>query len=209
MAIVKICGLTRLEDAMWAWECGADLLGFIFVPASRRRVAPKTAAAIISHLKDSGCLAGCVGVVANEEIETVRQIARQCRLDLVQLHGGEPPEYTQALGVPAIVARRIKDAIPWEELGAYHAWAYLLDTYHEGLLGGTGQSWSWSALADAPAEFPRVLVAGGLTPQNVHLLVEQAHPWGVDVSSGVETQPGVKDRDKVLRFVTRAKGASG
>ena len=108
MTVVKICGLTKLEDACWAWQCGADFLGFIFVRSSPRYIVPMEAARIIRALVAQDCKARFVGVFANESIETVCQVVSECSLHLVQLHGGEKPDYARALGIPVIVARRVQ-----------------------------------------------------------------------------------------------------
>lgn len=205
MTAVKICGLTNLEDARWAWQCGADLLGFIFVQSSPRYVSATEAARITRALADEGCAAHFVGVFANQSIEAVRRIANTCSLHLAQLHGGEPPDYARALGVPVIVARRVRDRVPWGELSLYGAWAYLLDSYDPQKLGGTGHSWRWELLDKRPQTSSKIIIAGGLTPDNVSLAIDQARPWGVDVSSGVEAHPGRKDPSKVALFIQRAR----
>jgi len=211
MIVVKICGLTSYDDARWAWQCGAGLLGFIFVPASRRYVLPTHAGQIIRALSDEGCSALFVGVFADEPIASCRDIARACRLSMIQLHGNESPAYANALDLPFIVARRVRDRVPWDELSQYRAWAYLLDSYHAHALGGTGQTWHWELMGKSghAAEGPnkRVILAGGLTPENVGAAIRQARPWGVDVSSGVETQPGRKDSLKVERFIQNVRSA--
>jgi phosphoribosylanthranilate isomerase len=207
MIHVKICGLTNLDDARHAWECGADLLGFVFVPSSPRFVDPATAAPIIGALKRAGCSAQCVGVMAGETIEAANRMIDISGIDLVQLHGGEAPCYIGSLRRPAIIVRRIVDVVPWDELRDYDAWAYLLDSYEQGSLGGTGRTWRWDALGDAPAGFERLIVAGGLTPDNVAQVVRRLKPWAVDVSSGVERSPGRKDPARVAAFIQRAKGA--
>lgn len=201
MTVVKICGLTNLDDARWAAQCGADLLGFIFVPSSPRYIAPDKAAAITAKLADEGCTARFVGVFADEPLEMVRRVVAACALHLVQLHGHETPEYARSLGLPAIVARRVCGAIPWEELAAFHPWAYLLDSYDPQRLGGTGQPWPWELLAEGRQRLGRVILAGGLTAENVGEALRRARPWGVDVSSGVESVPGRKDPAKVERFI--------
>jgi len=206
MTVVKICGLTSLEDARHAWKCGADLMGFIFVPASRRHIEPAAAGEIIAALKREGCPVQCVGVIAGETLDTANRIIDISGVDLVQLHGGESAQYARSLARPAIIVRRITDAVPWDELREYDAWAYLLDTYEKGALGGTGQTWRWEALEQAPSGFERVIVAGGLTPENIACAVESLRPWGVDVASGVERAPGEKDAASVARFIRQAKG---
>lgn len=212
MVRVKICGLTNLGDARHAADCGADLLGFIFVPASPRYVSATQAASIIATLRASGCTAGMVGVFAGEELEMVKTIIARCGLDYVQLHGKESPAYAHDLGIPVFVARRVADRIPWDELAAYNAVAYLLDTYRADVLGGTGATWNWQSLSGAP-EGVRVILAGGLDHTNVAIAVTTAErlgvtPWGVDVSSGVERAPGLKDPDRVCAFIQAARGAS-
>lgn len=207
MTVVKICGLTNLEDARWAAQCGADLLGFIFVPSSPRYIAPGKAAAITAKLADEGCAACFVGVFADEPVEAVRRVAATCALRLVQLHGHETPEYAQLLGLPVIVARRVRETIPWEELAAFRPWAYLLDSYDPQRLGGTGQPWPWELLAEGGQRLKRVILAGGLTAENVGRAIRWARPWGVDVSSGVEASPGRKDPAKVERFIRSVREA--
>lgn len=203
MTRVKICGLRTVEDARAAWQCGADLLGFIFVPASPRCVTPDTAATIAAALCREGCRAALVGVFVNEDAATVRSVAGQCLLDYVQLCGDETPDYVQALGLPAIVARRVHDAVPWYELAAYPAWAYLLDGEVRGQYGGTGTTWPWQRLDKHGSA--RMIVAGGLMPDNVRQAIRVARPWGVDVASGVESTPGVKDVDKMAAFIRRVR----
>lgn len=201
MTIVKICGLTNLEDTRWAWRCGADLMGFIFVPSSPRCIAPKDAAAITKGLAAEGCQAQLVGVFASQPLDEVRAVVRTCSLHLAQLHGGETPEYARRLNVPVIIARRVRDGIAWDELASYDAWAYLFDSYDPQRLGGTGHTWDWELLRGTESRDTRVIIAGGLTPDNVRLVVRQMKPWAVDVSSGVEAAPGRKDPAKVARFI--------
>jgi len=209
MTAVKICGLTNLEDARWAWQCGADLLGFIFVRSSPRYVPPAVVARITSALAAEDCDARLVGVFANQPVEVVRQTVDICSLDLAQLHGDETPDYARALGLPSIIARCIREGVPWEELSQYQAWAYLFDSYDPNKLGGTGQTWRWELLRTGSELTCRIIVAGGLSPDNVALAIGGARPWGVDVSSGVEASPGRKDRAKVERFIQRAREAGG
>jgi phosphoribosylanthranilate isomerase len=208
MTAIKICGLTNLEDARWAARCGADLLGLIFVPTSPRYVAPEAAARMARTLHAEGVQAKLVGVFADEAIETVRAFASTCALDLVQLHGRESPAYAAQLERPYLLARRVRDSISWDDLERYAAWGYLLDTYNAGRLGGTGEIWDWRILSDAGRQLTkRLIIAGGLTAENVAQAVRQAHPWGVDVSSGVEARPGFKDHAKIERFIQSVREA--
>ena len=205
MTAVKICGLTNLEDACWAWQCGADFLGFIFVPSSPRYIVPKEAARIIRALTAQDCKARFVGVFAGESVETVCQVACECSLHLVQLHGGEKPDYARALGIPTIIARRVQERVPWDELSLYDAWGYLLDTHDPLRLGGTGRTWRWELLEGVNRGMARLIIAGGLSPDNVGLAIRQIKPWGVDVSSGVEARPGRKNPSLVQLFVQRVR----
>lgn len=203
MTVVKICGLTCLEDALGAWECGADLLGFIFWPPSRRSIAPEKAAGITQTLRQQGCNALLVGVFVNQPLEYVRHVYAVCGLDLVQLHGDESPAYAAALGLPYLLARRVRDANAVAGLSAYEPWGFVLDAYDPEQPGGTGRAWAWEIFAHGKLP-PRTLVAGGLTPENVRLALRTLHPWGVDVASGVEIAPGIKDLAKVealIRYV--------
>lgn len=208
MVKVKICGLTNLGDARWACQQGADLLGFIFVPASPRYIPPARAAAIIEALRAEGCQALCVGVFADAPAAEVQETAAQCRLDLVQLHGAEPPAYARQMPCPVIRAHRVRGAVPWDELLAYPAWAYLLDSFHPQSAGGTGQAWNWDILEGAVLPAARLIIAGGLTPENVAEVVRRLKPWGVDVSSGVESRPGKKEPMKVRDFIRQVKALS-
>lgn len=207
MTIVKICGLTNLEDARWAWRCGADLLGFILVRASPRYIAPSEVARIAHVLRAEGCCCQLVGVFADESVEIVRGVVSACGLHLAQLHGNETPAYAAQLGVPYIVARWVGDVLPWGALARYAPWAYLLDSYDAQRRGGTGRTWNWELLRGAAPQGKRVIIAGGLTPDNVCQAIRQAHPWGVDVSSGVEASPGRKDANKIARFIQSVREA--
>jgi phosphoribosylanthranilate isomerase len=202
---VKICGLTNLEDARWACRCGANLLGFNFVPASPRYVTPESVVKITSGLATEDWPVRFVGVFANETMGVVHHVAETCSLDYVQLHGNETPDYAAALNLPFILARRVRGVPSWADLSSYDAWAYLFDAYDPCSLGGTGRTWQWDLLKDWPERPERIIVAGGLTPENVGAAIRQVKPWGVDVSSGVEASPGRKDPAKVERFIQRVR----
>lgn len=204
---VKICGLTTLADACAAWQAGADLLGFIFVAGSPRCVTPARAADIVRGLRGEGCDALAVGVFAGMPIDEVRRTAEAVGLDLVQLHGDETPAQAAEAGRPVIMARRVRGRVPWEDLARYEAWAYLLDSHVPGRLGGTGRAWDYGVAAEGRPEGARVILAGGLDPDNVAAAVRAVRPWGVDVATGVEIAPGRKDAARMVQFVQRAKGA--
>jgi phosphoribosylanthranilate isomerase len=208
MTVVKICGLTNLEDAQWAWRCGADMLGFILVESSPRYIAPPSIAAITQQLSEAGCAARYVGVTANSDPQAIGQTARACGLHIVQWHAQPSPGDLEKVGLPVILAHAVRERIDWEVLERYQAWAYLLDTYDPNRLGGVGRAWRWELLA-SERQPQRVIVAGGLDPANVAAPIRQARPWGVDVSSGVEAWPGRKDPAKVAQFIQAVREEDG
>jgi phosphoribosylanthranilate isomerase len=191
---IKICGITRLEDALMAADLGADALGFIFAP-SPRQVVPEIAREIISLLPP---FVNSVGVFVDEEQESVREIAAYCKLDLVQLHGNESSGYCKALGLKALKVIRVKDEKSIESMASYRGTVqgFLLDTYVKGLPGGTGKTFNWE-LAKQAKKYGPVILSGGLTPDNICEAIEKVKPYGVDVNSGVEASPGIKDPDKL------------
>lgn len=209
MTRVKICGITRLEDALLAAEAGADLLGFIFYPASPRYLPPQPAGRIAGAVRRAFPAVSLVGVFVDEEPAAVQQVMARCGLDYAQLHGREPPETVAALmagGLRVIKGFRLHEGVFPAEIASYRASAYLLDAFVPGRPGGSGQTCDWTLAAQAGACGP-VLLAGGLTPDNVAAAVRAVHPWGVDVASGVEFAPGQKDPEKVRRFIAAAKEA--
>ena len=197
---IKVCGITRLTDALHAVEQGATALGFIFWSRSPRAVSPSRAAEIIAELPSS---LTTVGVFVNEPIDGIRAIVAQTGITAVQLHGDEPPAYADALRWPLF---RAVDADEIDE--ACSAWAepttLLIDTIDPVRRGGTGVPVDWSVAAGV-AKARRIVLAGGLTPVNVAGAIRAVRPYGVDVSSGVELSPGVKDFDKVTRFIANAR----
>jgi phosphoribosylanthranilate isomerase len=199
---IKICGITRLTDALHAVDQGATALGFIFWPRSPRAVSPARAAEIIAELP-SGVMT--VGVFVNEPIEGIHAMVARTGITAVQLHGDEPPAYADAIEWPllrAVDADEVADACDaWSEKVTL-----LLDTIDPVRRGGTGVPVDWT-IAAGVAEARRVVLAGGLTPENVAGAIRAVRPYGVDVSSGVELTPGVKDFGKVSRFVTNARRA--
>jgi len=202
MVRVKICGITSFEDAMTAVEAGADALGFVFYDKSPRNINPLLAAKIIAALPP---FVQTVGLFVNEETEKVNWTAGFCGLDLVQLHGDEEPEECGEVERRVIKAFRVKDAASIASLPKYQVAGYLLDAWCPDAYGGTGKSFNWELAAEAKQYGP-VVLAGGLTPENVAEAVRTVQPYGVDVSSGVESAPGKKDPDKVREFIRRAKG---
>jgi len=198
MIRIKICGITNLEDALLAADLGANALGFIFYAKSPRSVAPETAREIIRQLPP---FIVTVGVFVNEEAATVRDLAARVGLDWVQPHGTEPPEYCRSLGRRVMKAFRIKDENSLRELEAYRGavQAFLLDTYKKGQTGGTGETFDWD-LARKAREYGPIVLAGGLTAENVAQAIAAVRPQAVDVASGVEAAPGKKDPEKLRAF---------
>jgi phosphoribosylanthranilate isomerase len=203
---IKICGVTTPADALFAVECGADAVGLNFYPRSPRYLAVEQAAAIVRELP-AGVVA--VGLFVGESVEAIRAVVRQLGLHAVQTYpNAEQPEDAN-WPVPHVPAFRVKDAAALGRVRD-HARAgpaaVLLDAYVEGQLGGTGHRAPWELLAGFDPGVP-VILAGGLTPENVADAVRLVRPWGVDVASGVESSPGKKDRGKVRAFVQAARAA--
>ncbi len=196
MVRVKICGLRNPEDAAAAAKLGADAIGLVFAP-SKRRVDAETAREIVAQLPPFVMV---VGVFVNEQIDEVNRIVDYVGLDLVQLHGDEDIAYIDKVRCKVIKAIPVKSGFQ-AKLASYqgHVIGFLLDTYLPGQPGGTGQSFDWSAAAMA-AELGPIVLAGGLNPENVVEAIRVASPFGVDVSSGVETD-GVKDLEKIHHFI--------
>jgi phosphoribosylanthranilate isomerase len=207
MVLIKICGITGREDALLAVELGADALGFIFTD-SPRRVTPEEAGAIIDVLPPPVCK---IGVFLDQQEEEVKSIADSCGLDGLQFHGRETPAYCKKFTQKVIKAFRIRNVADLKALSLYEADAFLLDSYHESLPGGTGKTFDWNLAVEAK-RYGKIILSGGLNPENVFSAVQQVGPYAVDVSSGVETSPGRKDPARLKAFigeVRRAEGAAG
>lgn len=198
---VKICGITTVMDALYASRCGADALGLVFYPASPRFLEPEQARAIIDELPP---FITTVGLFVNHSAEGIRQIADFCRLDAVQLHGDETPEQCDLLPLRVIKALRVKDATSLSLMERYPVNTLLLDAWAPDSYGGTGCTFNWQLAAGA-AKKRRIILAGGLTPENVAEAVRTVRPYAVDVSSGVESAPGRKDFQRVAAFIRHAK----
>jgi phosphoribosylanthranilate isomerase len=201
MTKVKICGITSLDDALMAVEAGADALGFVFFAKSPRYVTPDQAAEIIAGIPP---FVQVVGLFVNESLEVVNATADRCGLDVVQLHGEESPEYCSQVCRRVMKAFRVQNVQSLAPMANYRVAAFLLDAYSANSYGGTGERFDWDLAVIAKQHGPLVL-AGGLTPDNVAAAVAQVRPYAVDVSSGVESSPGKKDPEKVRRFIDEAK----
>jgi len=199
---VKICGITNTADAHAAVEAGADILGFVFHPSSPRKVAIESAAGIAATLPPYILRAG---VFVDADAEMVFGAVQECGLNLLQFHGSEPPEFCRQFGVMSVKAFRIRDAGSLGGLRSYDTDAWLLDAFSQGKPGGTGEHFDWDLAIEAVKFGKPIFLAGGLTPENVAGAVRRVHPFGVDVSSGVEAAPGRKDHAKVREFIRAAK----
>jgi phosphoribosylanthranilate isomerase len=198
---VKICGITRPEDAELAASLGAWAIGFILWPESKRHADPAVAAGISHALHRR---VERVGVFVNQPLDEVAGMVDALGLTYVQLHGDEGPQFcaavTQRTGAKVIKAMRIAHASDLRELDRYHTDLHLLDASVAGFRGGSGQAWDWTLAAQRRSKIP-FLLSGGLTPENVADGIAAVHPWGVDVASGVESEPGIKDPDKLHAFI--------
>lgn len=201
---VKICGITRVEDALAAVEAGADALGFMFYPPSPRHVTAATAREISRALPP---FVARVGVFVDAAPAEVGTVLGEGGMDTLQFHGNETPAYCR--GFPAarvIKAFRVSGPETLDRLAEYAAFAWLLDSYVAGSMGGTGRTFNWELAGDAVRRGGRVILAGGLNPDTVARAVAAVRPYGVDVSSGVESAPGRKDPAKLRDFIAAAKG---
>lgn len=199
---VKICGITDCETALYAVEMGADALGFVFAP-SRRRISPEDAKQIIGELPD---MVEKVGVFVNEDVRTVEEIATYCGLTMIQLHGEESDEMVGLISYPVVKAVGIGSKQDVRFAEQFHSPYLLVDSpkgqhFH----GGNGETFDWSLLVDMNREVHKLILAGGLTTENVGIAIAKVRPYMVDVSSGVETD-GKKDWNKIRAFLQAAKG---
>ena len=198
---VKICGITNVSDALAAADYGADAVGFVLYKNSPRYIDPAAVKNIISQLPP---FVTTVGVFADGTEKEVLSTVEECGLDVIQLQGDEPADYCRRLGSRVIKAIRVRDKFSLNRMIPYKVRAFVLDTYREGELGGTGRTFDWSLAVDAK-KFGKIILAGGLTPENIGPAIEQVRPYGVDVSTGVEERLGKKDHSKLKRFIETAK----
>lgn len=199
---IKICGITRVEDGLAAARAGADAIGLVFAPKSPRHVSPEQARAIAAALPP---FVTTVALFVNADPNEVRQVIDRARPDCLQFHGEEEPDYCAAFGLPWLKAARVRPGVDLLQFATRYSGAQglLLDAYSPAAHGGTGERFDWGLI---PADMPRpVVLAGGLTPANVGEAVGFARPWAVDVSSGVEAAPGIKDGSKVAAFVNEVR----
>lgn len=201
---VKFCGITRVEDALAAARLGAHALGFVFCATSARNITPGRAAEIIRALPP---FVTAVGLFVNADACDVERVLAQAPLNLLQFHGEEKPELCARFGVPYIKAARVRPGLDLLQYAQLYreARGLLLDAFVEGAHGGTGTAFDWSLI---PRDLPLpVVLSGGLNPENVADAIRRVRPWAVDVSSGVEAMPGVKDARKMAAFLQGVRNA--
>ena len=201
MIKVKICGITNKEDALYAAGCGADALGFIFYEKSPRYIEPDNAKTIIATLPP---FVTTVGVFVNKDFNDIRDITLLTGVTVVQLHGDESPSYCNLVEGKLIKAIRVKNDSSIEGLKKYDVDTFLLDSFDKNSFGGSGLTFDWK-LAEKAKQYGKIILAGGLTPDNVEEAVKKVAPYGVDVNSGVEKKPGIKNKNKVKEFIIRSK----
>jgi len=204
MVRVKICGITNWKDAQAACDFGADVLGFNFYEKSIRNIAPANAWAIRKKLPP---FVAAVGVFVNWSPLAVESLSRSLQLSAAQLHGDESPKDVAALTIPVIRALRVGSGFKLAELHRYSCQAFLFDAAKKGEYGGTGQRTDWN-LARRAAKSYKIILAGGLTPENVFEAVQFVRPYAVDVASGVELKSGKKDHGRMRVFLEEARRAA-
>ena len=205
---IKICGMTRLEDALCAVEAGVDALGFIFYAKSPRAIDPEAAQRIIAQLPP---FVDAVGVFVDRDLAQVEAIIKQCRLGYAQLHGTESPEDCRRLAAitascQVLKAIRVGPQTTAAEVASYQdsIQGFLLDTYQKNTVGGTGAAFDWSLIDGLNLQRPFVL-AGGLDGNNIRMALEQVRPYGVDANSGLEDAPGLKNHNRIRQFVAAVR----
>ena len=218
MTKLKICGLREVGHAVATAEAGADFLGFVFVPGVRRQLDADYARDVVRQLRETkgNSTPTLVGLFADQPLEEVNRILAYCSLDMAQLCGSEPPDYWSEVDRPVLKQLKVDDAGPSveaiERLASQvnevvsRGHICMLDAYEQGAKGGTGRTFDWAVAAEVARHFP-IMLAGGLTPGNAAEAIETVRPWGVDVSSGVETH-GTKDVQKIRAFAHGVKGAA-
>jgi len=204
MTLIKICGITNVDDALAAVAAGADALGFNFYKPSPRYVTPQTAREIVAKLPVSVLT---VGVFVNEESQSVRNIANEANVAALQLHGDESPEYCRELGKDRYVIKTFAVANDFDvqRIQPYRVEAIMLDTKHNSLRGGTGRVFDWSVAKEVNDFVPKLFLAGGLSPENIEEAVATVRPYAIDACSALEDEPGRKNHERMRAFVEIAR----
>jgi phosphoribosylanthranilate isomerase len=203
MTKIKICGITNFRDAVKSLDCGADALGFIFYEKSKRYISPPEAQKIIKELPP---FVTKVAVFVDCPFRQIIKITSELFINAIQLHGSETPEFCAKFSYPVIKALRIKDSIDILQVDSFATQTILFDTYSESDYGGTGKSFNWKVLEKLNTD-KKIILSGGLNPGNIEKAITTVRPYGVDVSSGVETSPGIKDHKKIKKFIEAVKNA--
>jgi phosphoribosylanthranilate isomerase len=200
MTLIKICGITNLDDALAAIDAGADALGFNFYKPSPRYITPQNAREIIAQLPKS---VRKIGVFVNEEPEIVKNVAAESGVTALQLHGDESPDYCRELAVNQSIIKTFAVSSDFDSsvTQRYQVDAIMLDTKHNSLRGGTGRVFDWSIAQQASKIIPKLFLAGGLSPENVADAIESVHPFAVDACSSLEVMPGKKNHERIRAFV--------
>ncbi|MBN2245534.1 MAG: phosphoribosylanthranilate isomerase [Candidatus Aminicenantes bacterium] len=196
MLKVKICGITNAEDYLAAASLGADFVGFVFYGSSLRCVSPQS---VQSMSKQFSLPVKKVGVFVNESIENIKKIVKEAELDIVQLHGDESPDFCRELDLPYWKVIRVRDRKSLEQMNRYDCRTFLLDTFVQDKPGGTSLSFDWKIAREAVANGFQIVIAGGISSENIEAL-SSLQPYGIDVSSWLEEYPGKKSREKMLKF---------
>lgn len=206
MTKVKICGITNLEDAEISVKFGADALGFNFYPKSPRYITPENTREIIEKLPENILK---VGVFVNESLDKIAEIAEIAKLNALQLHGEETPEFAKELkaktNLEIIKAFRVSPTFKPEEVLQYEVDAILLDAYNPKEHGGTGETFDWEIAKKVQAIFPKMYLAGGLTHENIIIVIQKLYPFAIDTCSGVESNKGKKDKVKLINVIAKVK----
>lgn len=203
MTKIKVCGITNLEDAKVSIEAGCNGLGFVFYKKSPRYINPKKTKKILQKISPS---VKKIGVFVNEREVKIRNITKELKLDMLQFHGDESPNFCKRFkGYKVIKAFRIKDKSSLKSLKEYDVWGFLFDSYQKGIFGGTGKRFNWKIVKNLEVGKKNIFISGGLNTRNVKKVIQILHPDWVDVSSFVETKPGKKDIKKVKKFIKTVK----
>ena len=204
MTLVKICGITNLDDALAAVEAGADALGFNFYKPSPRYITPQHASEIIDQLPKSLLT---VGVFVDARLDSVKAIAQEANLQALQLHGDESPAYCRELATNHYVIKTfaVSDSFNLETPNVYEVEAIMLDTKHNSLRGGTGRVFDWSVAQGLAARIPKLFLAGGLSPENIENAIKTVRPFAVDACSALEDSPGKKNEERMRVFVNTVR----
>jgi phosphoribosylanthranilate isomerase len=209
MVLVKVCGITNLDDALAAADGGADALGFNFYSRSQRYIAPEAAQAIIDRLLPDYPKLLTVGVFVNESLDAIKKIAALTGVSALQLHGNETPEYCKALKTYYLIkVFSAGNKFAPQTVLDYDVWAIMLDAFDNEAFGGTGKLSDWAVARETRELFPKLFLAGGLSPENVAAAINEVNPYAVDACSRLESAPGRKDHTRLRAFVAAVRAAS-